>query len=200
MELLIRNLSIGYDFSLCENINLALNVDEIHVLIGNNGEGKTTFLKTLCGIVPSLNGSIKLPNQHIGFVGTIRPDVEYLTVKEYWQFGIKNPDYDLEQQLCLEFKVSELYLSSIKKLSDGQFKKVSLIRQLLKKPSVLLLDEPTAYLDLDNKTFLGNFIQKNKNQFVVVLSTHDLDFAKKYGTNFLLLKDKKIQKVDIAML
>ena len=102
MELLIKNLSIGYEFALCENINLSLTTNNIHVLLGNNGKGKTTFLKTIAGILPPIKGSIQMDNKtknSIAFVGTQKPHVEYLSVKEYWEFGIAKRDINLENKL-----------------------------------------------------------------------------------------------------
>lgn len=196
MELLVKDLSIGYQQPLCKDISLTLKPGEIHLLLGNNGLGKTTFLKTLCGIVPPLKGEIIFPKTNTAFVGTARPQVEFLTVQEFWEFGIPSYEPNLAASLSKEFGIEELLSSPIQQLSDGQFKKVSLIRQLLKKPNLLLLDEPTAYLDLENKTFLGNFLTKNKDQYLVLLSTHDLHFAASFGTKFYQLSNQKLMEIE----
>ena len=83
----------------------------------------------------------------------------------------------------------------MEELSDGQFRKLAIVRQLLKEPGVLLLDEPSAFLDTENKVFLAELFNRLKQQCIVILSTHDLHFASTCADEYLELKNNQISFV-----
>ena len=82
------------------------------------------------------------------------------------------------------------------RLSDGEFKKLSIVRQLSFDPKVIFLDEPTAYLDVRNKDLLGAFLQEESKRRLIVLSTHDLHFAKTFGQTFMRIEGGIISSVE----
>lgn len=215
MKLTLKNLSIGHDRVLCSGINLSFYVGKVYVLIGDNGLGKTTLFRTIAGGLKSLNGEVVFEDglsemkygeesntigaSKIAFLGTERPAVDYLSVKDFLSFGFVSSSDKYCDELLTRFELKNFQNSAVSVLSDGQFKKLALIRQLLKRPKVLLLDEPSAYLDIGNKDFLINVLNELKKECVLVVSTHDIDFAKKCGDEFYELKNQKLEKTTILI-
>lgn len=202
MELKVSELQIGYDKVLCTVDDLLFQPGKVYVLLGNNGLGKTTFFKTLAGLVPSLSGEVSLNDRKviagkaIAFVGTARPAIDYLTVRDYLSFGFASALDVKCQELLKEFQLLELIDKNVEELSDGQFRKLAVVRQLLKRPKVILLDEPSAFLDGENKRFLVKLFKSLKMSSIVILSTHDLHFAASCADQYLELKDKRISFVE----
>lgn len=196
MEVILNDLDIGYEDALCCGIKLSLRLGKIYVLMGDNGLGKTTLFKTLSGIVQPLSGSVVVnqgSSKSFAFVGTKRPEVEFLTVREYLTFGQQGLLAEQEIGKVLDLLSMGNFLDQeLTQMSDGQFKKLALARQLLKRKKVLLLDEPSAYLDVKNKVILGDLLNSLKSTHLIFLSTHDVDFAKKYGDEFYELANKRI--------
>ncbi|MFT6716919.1 MAG: iron complex transport system ATP-binding protein [Saprospiraceae bacterium] len=198
MQLILDQLGIGYDKSLCDDINLTLEVGSVYVLLGDNGLGKTTLFKTIAGIINPLFGSIKVQGgkkSGVAFVGTDKPQIDFLSVKEYLSFGQEQVSNETLFNLLNRFSMQGFVYQDVNDLSDGQFKKIALIRQLLKKKAVLLLDEPSAYLDVKNKAFLSDMLKSLKHNQVIFLSTHDVDFAKKCGDVFYKILNNSIIEI-----
>lgn len=199
MKLVLDQLAIGYETALCAGINLTLDIGLVHVLLGDNGLGKTTLFKTITGVLPALMGEVKIENDKragVAFVGTDRPQVDFLSVEEYLSFGLEQVVQKDTLSLLKEFDAYDFYRFDVSELSDGQFKKIALVRQLLKQKAVLLLDEPSAYLDLKNKELLIDKLQGIKREQVVMLSTHDADFANKCGDRFYRISTGKLLQVE----
>lgn len=156
-------------------------VGEVVVLLADNGKGKSTLLKTLAGLQSPFEGSVDNKAKQIGWVDSGIQGGNYVTVADFLSFGISVPKKDVEQWMHffnLNFKHSQF----VESLSDGQFRKIVLIRQLLKKPDVLFLDEPTVFLDVKSKMALCACINQIKHEALVVISTHDLWFANEVAT------------------
>jgi iron complex transport system ATP-binding protein len=199
MQLILSQLSIGYDECLCSDINIKLSAGKIHVLLGDNGLGKTTLFRTIAGVVKPLMGKVEVEAvscEGVSFVSTEKPQIDFLSVKEYLSFGQNNVNDKELLRVLNSFSMQNFIEYDLSELSDGQFKKIAIVRQLLKKKAVLLLDEPSAFLDVKNKNFLIEMLQSLKPDQVVFLSTHDLDFAKKCGDLFYEISNKALIQVD----
>lgn len=201
-----HKLTIGYNrkkqnFPVQTNLELNVYQGELVCLIGPNGCGKSTLLRTLAGLQPLLGGeiiiedlpldkqSLKNKAQLIALVLTDRVEVENLTVYNLVSMG-RNPYTDWLGNLTEEDKskidtaINQVHLKGyeqrfINELSDGERQRAMIAKALVQDTPVILLDEPTAHLDLPNRVgimMLLHALAKETNK-AILLSTHELDLA-----------------------
>lgn len=183
MSVLVKDLVIGYwakDPVNC-GINLSVADGEMVLLKGPNGSGKTTFLKTLAGLIPPLAGSFYAPGAVL--VPTRIPKIKGFTVTEFidtcLSFTSKAGNKKYSVSAVLEkLGLGELAERDISTLSDGQFQKVCICPAVASGKKLLLLDEPTAFLDADSKVQLMEFLKSLKA--TILLSSHDLAVCEPY--------------------
>lgn len=200
-----------YPDFLIENVNLSILSGKITLLLGHNGSGKTTIIRSLMGLIHLESGCIKLDNISIDFqnynnykkfkseVGFI-PDedvlFDYLTPNEYFQLiMISNniTSFDFLNFLVKVFDVTKYTKQLISTLSHGNRKKVQIIGQILCKPKYLIIDEPTNGLDPDMIIILKQIILKLKDLGTgILISTHDLRFAENLMDNVNIIRNGKI--------
>jgi iron complex transport system ATP-binding protein len=206
IPLRIRDLTAGYRTGLRERpvlsgLNLAANAGELVCLLGPNGVGKTTLLRTIGKIQPALSGSIEIAGfdiqqmrQHelarqLGIVLTDRPVVGALPVHRVVELGryphvnwlgqISARDRSVVHWALSAVSAEHLALRDTRTLSDGEHQRVMIARALAQEPSVLLLDEPTAYLDVPSRVQLMGLLRRlaREQRLAIVVSTHDLELA-----------------------
>lgn len=186
--LVVNNLHIGYNHPLIESsFSDEFKVGEVVILNGDNGVGKSTLLKSLSLLNAPLSGEVTyvdLPK--IGWVDSYKPNGEYLTVRNYLSFGLSvqvESILKLLQKFRLEIDLDDF----INELSDGQFRKLAICRQLLKEPDVLFLDEPSVYLDGTSKRILVEIIKEFSRTGLIFCSSHDKDFSNQIATRTILI-------------
>ena len=186
------DLSKSYgDKIIFEHLKLEIPQGQRVVVLGNSGVGKTTLLNMLAGITP-YNGSIKDLPKPLGYVFQEPRLLEKLSVQQNLQYvgGEEN-----EISALLE-KVGLLSCKDKKagRLSGGEKMRVALCRAFLKRPKLLLLDEPFSAVDLSIKIKLLHCFKTLWETYkpTTVFVTHDLDLALCLGARILVLKDKKI--------
>lgn len=173
MLLKVENLTVKFDdFVVLEDINFEIKENEIVGIIGPNGGGKTTLLRALTFQIP-FEGKIHLkPGIKIKLVPQIKNINRLLplTVKELFSYS------KLDIKKSFEYFEKEIWESKISVLSDGQLQKVLLIYALIQEPDLLLLDEPSTFLDIKNKENIFLLIEKfyQKRNFSILLVSHDL--------------------------
>ncbi|MFT3885559.1 MAG: ABC transporter ATP-binding protein [Flavobacteriales bacterium] len=197
-----EDLAVGYGRpAVLSQVALQVNTGELTAILGANGSGKSTLLRTLAGLLPPLAGRVlmgseevhRLPMQQRGrrlaIVLTGRPQVGLLNVeglvglgRHPWtgRTGRLSPEDASAVQRALEHAgVSELRHRQVQALSDGEYQKVMIARALAQDAPVLLLDEPTAFLDLPNRARLTRMLRRiaHGTARAVVFSTHDLQLA-----------------------
>jgi iron complex transport system ATP-binding protein len=216
MLLQTTDLSIGYSTKhvIAKNLNLKIEVGQFIGLIGANGTGKSTLIKTLAGLQPKISGQVlwqdKPCSSHsaeeraklIGLVLTERTQLAYATAYEvaafgrfpYTGFSGKLSPHDKEiVARCLN-QVGALGLASrrFSELSDGERQKIMIARALAQEPQVLILDEPTAFLDYTRRIEIMHLLRDIAHQgtCAILLSTHELDLALQTVDQLWLLDEK----------
>lgn len=192
----LKELSIGYCFPLLKNINLSVyNADKIRIL-GFNGIGKSTLLKTIISKIPPIKGTVEtqrlLNKKDIGyFEQEIVWENPNLTPIEF----IRNeyPDFtdkEIRSALAKAGIPSKLQMEKLDTLSGGEQSKVKLCKFILEPFTVLILDEPTNHLDVNAKDALAEAI--NKYPGTILFVSHDEDFVKKVKAKEFDLKACKL--------
>lgn len=248
-----KNLTIGYRSkhqlrAIASSICASLQADELTCLIGANGVGKSTLLRTLAGFQPALEGEILLSvkqaassssevskdyssdvskdsSSHlssktsgkslsafsaqelariIGVVLTSKPDVAQLTVKEvvgigrspYTNFwGTLSPaDHQIVDDAIQQVGIPHLASRYIHELSDGERQKVMIAKALAQQTSIIILDEPTAFLDFPSKVETLQMLRRlaHEQHKSILLSTHDVELALQLSDCLWLMEENHL--------
>jgi len=217
----IENLTIGYTSKkskeiIANNINISLEKGKFVCLLGKNGIGKSTLLRTLSKVQPKLSGEIKIDNKNlesynslelskkISLVLTERLPESNLTVFELialgrqpytnWVGKLSQTDIDKVNEAMQLTKINTLANKKYFELSDGQLQKVLISRALAQDTAIIILDEPTAHLDVQHKmeTFrlLKNLVETlNKT---IIVTTHEIHLALQTANELWLMVDDEI--------
>jgi iron complex transport system ATP-binding protein len=216
----ISNLTIGYKTKkqvtqVAGNLHSSIYQGELTCLLGANGVGKSTLLRTLSGFQPSLSGEIFIRGKEInvytkkeiarmiGVVLTEKIDVRDMSVTELIELG-RSPytgfwgkpnktDKTIVKKAIALMKIENLALRPVQTLSDGERQKVMIAKALAQETPVIYLDEPTAFLDFPSKVDIIRLLhrlcrQANKTIF---LSTHDLELALQMADKLWLMDKEK---------
>ena len=199
-----QDLAVGYGKApLAEHIALGVRPGQILTLIGPNGAGKSTLLKTLAGQLAPLGGTVLLDGQDLtAYTGTARAQklalmlphtrrTELTTCFEFAAAGripytgrlgiLSDADRQAVQDALEIAGAAHLADRDFNCISDGQRQRVLLARAICQQPKVLLLDEPTSFLDIKGKIELLTILQKlaHEQGLAVIVSLHELDMAQK---------------------
>lgn len=225
-SVVLQNLSIGYiskkkQHVVASDINATINQGELTCLLGRNGIGKSTLLKTLAAFQPALTGDILLAAENkafvkisdftdkelsrtIGIVLTEKPDVRNMTVEEMVAMGrspytgfwgaLKEDDKDVVQQAIQQTGIEALKNRMIHTLSDGERQKVMIAKALAQETPIIYLDEPTAFLDFPSKVETMQLLHRlaAEQQKTIFLSTHDVELALQLSDCIWLMEKDKL--------
>lgn len=221
MQITLSHLSVGYKVghAVVSDINLTLQSGKLASLIGANGVGKSTLLKTLTGFLPKLEGSLLLDGkdisefsqralaQQISIVLTQKPDVQNLTVEEIVGLG-RSPytgffgklhanDQQIVDESIIAVGIEKLKNRMIQTLSDGERQKVMIAKALAQQTPIIFLDEPTAFLDFSSKVETFQLLQRMAHEMgkLVLLSTHDLELAVRFSDTLLQVNGDGLRTV-----
>lgn len=221
MQITLSHLSVGYKVghAVVSDINLALQSGKLASLIGANGVGKSTLLKTLTGFLPKLEGSLLLDGKdisefsqralarQISIVLTQKPDVQNLTVEEIVGLG-RSPytgffgklhanDQQIVDESIIAVGIEKLKNRMIQTLSDGERQKVMIAKALAQQTPIIFLDEPTAFLDFSSKVETFQLLQRMAHEMgkLVLLSTHDLELAVRFSDTLLQVNGDGLRTV-----
>jgi len=201
------DLSVGYSSTvLFDKIDISLEPGKLTCFMGPNGIGKSTLIRTLAGLQRPLAGEISNQNEKkIAVVLTDKITASHMTVYDLVSYGryphlnwgvtFTSRDQEVIAQSIREVRIQPLASKKLEELSDGQLQLAMIARALAQETPVLLLDEPTAHLDLNNRVEVMKLLlnlARNKNKAVVV-ATHELDLALQMADNvWLATPNKKI--------
>ncbi|NBK99169.1 MAG: ABC-F family ATP-binding cassette domain-containing protein, partial [Erysipelotrichia bacterium] len=170
-----KDLIIGYDEPLCKPLNLLLERNQKVAIKGVNGLGKTTLLKTLLSLIPSLSGSIEVdPFVEIGFFEQEVASSSMSALDEFWHEypGLNNGEVRSALAKC--GLTTDHIESAMCVLSGGEQAKVRLCKIMNRECNVLVLDEPTNHLDVDAKEELKRALKAFKG--TVLMVSHEYEF------------------------
>ena len=200
------NLNIGYtskkeETIVAENINIELHKGELIGLVGANGIGKSTLLRTLTKVQSPLAGDILLNDKHLieykttdfakvlSLVLTEQIVSKNLSVFELvalgrqpytnWIGNLSNKDVEIIENALLKTNINELKYKKCYELSDGQLQKVMIARALAQDTELIILDEPTTHLDMYHKAYILKLLQKlvKETGKTILFSSHEIDLA-----------------------
>jgi ABC-type Mn2+/Zn2+ transport system ATPase subunit len=212
----LDNLAIGYDGrAVLSGMSLAVARGSFTAILGANGTGKSTLLKTLLGLQPAVSGRVKIaPPATFGYVPqAIQFDPIYpLTgydVALMGTFGRIGPmqfpsraEKDFVHGCLRATAAEEFARKKFSQLSGGQKQRVLIARALATRPDILVLDEPTAGVDVAATRALLEFISQihEKRKLTVLLVTHDLPLVKKHAQQIIWLHDGRVLHGSVAEL
>ena len=213
-----RELTISYDHRVAvENVSLTLKPGEITAIIGPNGAGKSTLLRTLNGQIHPASGSISIdgePLQRLNRrsisrrIAVVAQEAELrfpVTVLEFvlggrfawatntgWGWETER-DLQIAGAVLQETELSELSGRLMNELSGGERQRALMARALATEAPILLLDEPTANLDLSHQATLLSLVRNrcDRHQASALVVTHDINLASQFADNILLMKQGK---------
>lgn len=215
-----EKMSVGYHKKpLIEAIDITLNKGEILTLIGPNGAGKSTILKSIAKQLQLIGGVVYLNGKNLedlsgtelskkmAVVLTERLRTELMTCEDVvatgrypytGRFGIlSREDYQVVEEAMELVHVTDIRNQDFTRISDGQRQRVMLARAICEEPEIILLDEPTSYLDIRYKLEFLSVLQemRRKKKLTVIMSLHELDLAERISDKILCINGKYVERI-----
>lgn len=207
----IDKLQVGYKETLLEISELNLEARKVYALVGANGRGKTTLMKTLIGQLQAISGSIKVENKDFaelsaidksklfGFVQSRFSGVQYMKAKEFVALGrspytnafgrLSERDEAIVKQSFNTMEITHLADKYTEELSDGERQLLAVAKVLAQETKYIFLDEPTAFLDYANKKRVLELLSKvaKEENKCVLYSSHDLEMTLEYSNGMIFV-------------
>lgn len=216
-----KNLTIGYrskqkEIVIQEKLDLDVIPGELICLIGPNGCGKSTLLHTLSGLIAPLCGQVYINNQNqktlslhkrakqMSFVLTDELNIPLMTVYELvslgrnpytgWRGNLQSEDTDIIDNSLKQVKLNGFEQRTVVSLSDGEKQRASIAKALAQDTPIILLDEPTAHLDINNRIEILILLARlaHETKKAILLSTHELELALELADNIWLMDNKRM--------
>jgi len=214
----IVSLCVGYDKKpVISDFNTRISSPSLVTLIGRNGEGKSTLLKTITGLLPSFSGNISFFNKEISSLSTKEkstifsivlaqpPQIGNITVRDFVGFGrypytnwlamnSKKDNTIIDESLAL-CGLTDFAQRNFANLSDGEKQKIAIARAIAQNTPVIILDEPTSHLDMVNQIEIFELLHRlvKEKQKTILISSHQLQLAMHYSDEIWLLNQGEIE-------
>lgn len=223
----VDNATLGYKknyqtVEVLKNINLTLNSSDFIGIVGLNGSGKSTLLKTLCGILKPLGGNILINEKNLINQSNIElaKQISVVLTEKISGFNLTCYDAVATGQLLYTNLFNTLNVTNknvinnaitvcdlaqhqhklLNELSDGLFQKTMIAKCVAQQTPIMILDEPSAFLDYASKHDLFLLLKKfaSEQQKCVLVSSHDLDLVLKYCNKLLLIGNSSAELIDVC--
>lgn len=213
----LENLTIGYgERILLDSVSVNLDGGKIIALLGRNGSGKSSLLRVMSGMDKPLGGVVRLGGKSVdemshkilsrtvSLVTTERIRIPNLYCKDIVAFGrapytdwvgrLTDVDYDIVNRSLRLVGMSEYANKTMDCMSDGECQRIMIARALAQDTDIILLDEPTSFLDLPNRYELVGLLKMmaHKENKCILFSTHELDIALTLCDSILLINNPEI--------
>jgi iron complex transport system ATP-binding protein len=213
----LRNFTVGYGSrTILAHVSTSFAGGALTALIGRNGTGKSTLLRAIAGLNKDFSGDVLLdgveqrqmtPSQlarTMAFVNTERVRIANLRCKDVvaigrapytnWIGRMQQCDTDVVMKALLDVGMIDYAERTMDRMSDGECQRVMIARALAQETPVVLLDEPTSFLDMPNRYELAMLLQKlaHEQNKCIVFSTHELDIAMRMCDNIALIDSRKL--------
>lgn len=214
MTISLKDISIGYSAPLVSAIDAELSSGDFICLIGRNGTGKSTLLKTISSLTKPLQGEIQYSEQstksNVALVLTQVPDLPNTTVFELVSYGripylnifskLREEDITAVNQAIETVGINRLRDRKFNLLSDGEKQKAMIARAIAQGSEVILLDEPSAFLDYPSKHELMVLLKRLAHECgkAILLSSHDLDLVKTHADKVWEISEKRMITINDA--
>lgn len=216
MSLQLQNLHFGFQHPLLDApLNIQFHTSHLYVIFGNNGCGKTSFIKTIARLHQPLSGKILYEKKDIlqideqpfaqtfAFLLTARPFLMHHTLFDIialgripyagWNGKLSSYDYEIILHYAQLFQIKTILEKPAHQVSDGQLQKALIAKTLAQQTPILILDEPLSYLDYGTKKYLLNILKTiaHTENKLIVLSSHDVTMSTEFADAILLIHQKK---------
>ena len=197
----VKDLTIYYGNNnrALENVNIDIEEGEFLGIVGQNGSGKSTFLKSVLDLIPITKGEVYIngikkyqKNTKIGYVcqhSTMNTEFP-ITVLEAVMLGMMGKGFHIFKYLKKSNKEIAMDKLKLLSISGGEFQRLLIARALAIEPEILILDEPTASIDAVSREMIYQFLSTLKGKMTVILVSHDLEEVLKLSTKILALNNK----------
>ena len=216
IALAAQNLSVGYQLKkefkvVIPNINLEIEKGKLITIIGKNGIGKSTLLRTFSKVQKPISGKVLLNGKNLqefstqlSLVLTERIPESQMTVYELialgrqpytnWIDKLSATDIEKIEKAIVQTEIEHLKNNPFYELSDGQLQRVLIARALAQDTEIIILDEPTAHLDMQQTIKIFSLLKKlvSETQKTVILSTHEVNLAIQLADEIILLTPNKV--------
>lgn len=209
----LKDFSIGYGTrKLLERVTTTIPSGTLTALIGRNGTGKSTLLKAIGGLNPNYDGDINLSGEgdlprRLAYVTTERVRIANLTCHDVvalgrapytdWIGRLTDTDEEIIDQALADVGMSDYKFRTLDRMSDGECQRVMIARALAQATPIIILDEPTSFLDLPNRYHLCELLRHlaHDEGKCILFSTHELDIALKLADRILLIDSPQLKNL-----
>lgn len=216
----IENLNVFYGSNCAlSNINLYIPDKDFLAIIGPNGGGKSTLLKSMLGLISPFSGSIKIfgtrAEKAAGNIGYVPQSSHFnrnfpanvfdvvvmgrLANSPSLLYRYEQSDYDIALSCMQQLEIEHLQKRQIGNLSGGQIQRVLIARALAMQPQILLLDEPTASIDSTSKTHIYSLLEKLNQELTIIIVTHDIGAISSYVKHIACLNKSLYYHGDVEL-
>ncbi len=225
--IILKDAALGYKtsnatISVLKNINLAFYPGDFVGIVGINGVGKSTLLKSLCGLLPILEGDILIDQKPITelLLNELAKKIAIVLTEKIGGFNLTAYDaiasgqmpytnsfnrLEKENLAIIDLAINTCGITThqhklLNELSDGLFQKTIIAKALAQQTPIMLLDEPSAFLDYASKHDLFILLKKlaDEENKCILVSSHDLDLLLKYCTKLLVISDTSTELISVS--